>query len=285
MTQEAVNEQQKPSHSIQSILTSMFNKQHELNKIFVSEEYYFTPICLEDAIIAESGELLESAAYKWWKNSDIDLENIKVEIVDIWHFLMTRSLIIEIRAALANLRTHELTKEILDEVIYKLVHFNLPVFAANNIREEDLLKMIPQPDVPQIKYQTKLLNKRVLNSEVDHVINMALVDLMVASQMNFTEFAKRYMVKNVLNKLRQDLGDKTGEYTRQWVVPELAEAAKAEPAKFEGIDTDHPDLKITREDNEVAMNLILNSDLVDFTDIYDSLKSYYLEHTKGIVNG
>lgn len=42
------------------------------------------------AIIHEAVELEDSCLWKWWsKDKDIDLQNIRVEIVDLWHFLLS----------------------------------------------------------------------------------------------------------------------------------------------------------------------------------------------------
>lgn len=42
------------------------------------------------AIIHEAVELEDSCFWKWWsKDKYIDLQNIRVEIVDLWHFLLS----------------------------------------------------------------------------------------------------------------------------------------------------------------------------------------------------
>ena len=45
-------------------------------------------------IFLESAELIDSYPWKHWKNIDAkpDYENIKVELVDIWHFVMSEIL-------------------------------------------------------------------------------------------------------------------------------------------------------------------------------------------------
>ncbi len=48
---------------------------------------------LSTAIIMEACELKDSVNWKWWRNAkEIDWENVKEEIIDIWHFLMSISL-------------------------------------------------------------------------------------------------------------------------------------------------------------------------------------------------
>ena len=41
------------------------------------------------AINQEVSETIDSTPWKWWKKMELDTENIKVEIVDIFHFLVS----------------------------------------------------------------------------------------------------------------------------------------------------------------------------------------------------
>ena len=34
----------------------------------------------------DCAELMDHAGYKWWKHADPDMEQIQLEVVDIWHF-------------------------------------------------------------------------------------------------------------------------------------------------------------------------------------------------------
>ena len=38
------------------------------------------------AIWVESAELLDHYGWKWWKKQALDTEQVKLELVDIWHF-------------------------------------------------------------------------------------------------------------------------------------------------------------------------------------------------------
>lgn len=41
------------------------------------------------AIVAEVEELDESIPWKWWRNEKTDMQNVRVELVDIFHFLLS----------------------------------------------------------------------------------------------------------------------------------------------------------------------------------------------------
>lgn len=68
----------------------MFEKQCKLNDLTFPEwREKLTPNDWQRAIVVEAGEALDSLAYKWWKKQDIDLENVKVELIDILHFVLS----------------------------------------------------------------------------------------------------------------------------------------------------------------------------------------------------
>jgi len=47
------------------------------------------------AIIHEAAELEDSCNWKWWSNDPpIDLQNARVEVIDLWHFLISASIVV-----------------------------------------------------------------------------------------------------------------------------------------------------------------------------------------------
>ena len=71
-----------------SIFEKMVKLQHQFNKQ-VAEDYLDKNFNWNSAIIAESGELLDSLGYKWWKKQEPDMENVKVEAIDLLHFVIS----------------------------------------------------------------------------------------------------------------------------------------------------------------------------------------------------
>ncbi len=54
-------------------------------------EYWIQQMCR--AIITEACELTDATSWKWWKNKGkVDWDNVKEEIIDLWHFLMSISI-------------------------------------------------------------------------------------------------------------------------------------------------------------------------------------------------
>ncbi len=80
---------------IKERLLEHFKIQDDLNKFLVGEnwkdELEFWQ--LQSAIVSECGELVNSLGFKWWTKQEEDWENAKVELVDIWHFVLSVCLI------------------------------------------------------------------------------------------------------------------------------------------------------------------------------------------------
>ena len=69
----------------------MVELQHKFNEQTI-ENYLDKNLNWNSAIIAESGELLGSLGYKWWKKQTLDMENVKVEAIDLLHFVISESM-------------------------------------------------------------------------------------------------------------------------------------------------------------------------------------------------
>jgi len=58
---------------------------------YSNKEKWVQKLCT--AIITEACELNDACNWKWWKNSkDVDWDNVKEEVIDLWHFLISVSI-------------------------------------------------------------------------------------------------------------------------------------------------------------------------------------------------
>lgn len=58
------------------------------NLDYTNKEEWIHKLCT--AIITEACELNDAINWKWWKNKrEIDWQNVKEEIIDLWHFLLS----------------------------------------------------------------------------------------------------------------------------------------------------------------------------------------------------
>ena len=131
------------------------------------------------AIWVECAELLDHYGWKWWKHQDGDLEQVRLELVDIWHFGLSDLL-----------RDDRLTDEVL-----QLLTAPAPVGAAFVDAVEALA--------------ASLLNDRRFELP-------PFVAVMQTLPMSFDELFDLYVGKNVLNGFRLDHGYRDGSYQKVW---------------------------------------------------------------------
>lgn len=135
------------------------------------------------AVWVECAELLDHFGWKWWKHQQPDLDQVKLEVVDIWHF------------GLSDL----LRADALD-----------PAVAS------DLLNVTDEPsgDTESFRLATEALARKTL---ADRAFAMApFVDLLQSLPMTLNDLFRLYVGKNVLNHFRQDHGYKSGDYRKTW---------------------------------------------------------------------
>lgn len=152
-------------------------------------------------IYMECAELIDSFAWKHWKNinAPTNKENVAIEIADIWHFLM--SYILEISYKQKSI------DEISDEII------NVSGFAdfcgmAYNIGAYNIYEIIN--DIELIIRQTS-------GFEIDpYELLRNYFRLSLKCGVNLEKLFGIYTGKNVLNKFRQNNGYKDGSYQKIW---------------------------------------------------------------------
>jgi dimeric dUTPase (all-alpha-NTP-PPase superfamily) len=153
-------------------------------------------------IYLEAAELIESYPWKHWKNIDAspDYENIKIEIVDIWHFIMSEAL-----------RIYKIENKGSIEDIAKAVS-NMPGF-QEFAQEEKSPKLNSYEEIALVEDMIKLLFCDQKNIDA-----LVISFLTMASKLNLKlpELYKLYIGKNILNKFRQEHGYKEGTYIKVW---------------------------------------------------------------------
>lgn len=155
------------------------------------------------AIWVECAELMDHYGWKWWKKQTPDMEQVTLELVDIWHFGLSDCLQAE----------------------------------SNTESVVDHLQQALSADVSGVDF------KAALESFTGAVLNQRRFDaagfyqLMQAADLSFDQLYAQYMGKNVLNFFRQDHGYKDGSYQKLWqgkednehLVEVLAELDSASP--------------------------------------------------------
>ena len=163
-------------------LETMLSMQDSMNTR-VHEDWINQQFAWYRAIWIECGELMDHVGYKWWKKQDPDLEQVRLEVIDIWHFGLS-----------ALFRPGGDIAVVAEQVEQDLYH--------------------AEPDTHDIRVATEALAEYSLRTKGFSVPLFA--QLMVAAELSFDELYRRYVGKNVLNFFRQDHGYKDGTYQKHW---------------------------------------------------------------------
>ena len=152
-------------------------------------------------IYMECAELIDSFAWKHWKNisAGIDTHNVVIEIVDIWHFVM--SLVLE----------KSYKNRLLDEIVSDITMISGYadfVSHAYNINDYNIYEIIN--DIEILVHQTSGFDIDIY----ELLTNYFRVALKCG--VNLDILFEIYIGKNVLNKFRQDNGYKEGTYKKSW---------------------------------------------------------------------
>jgi len=152
-------------------------------------------------IYLECAELIESYPWKHWKNIDAkpDYANIKIEVVDIWHFIMSQ--------ALEDYKIGDLGTI---DTLAKNIH-DLPNFSTFTVEiKENFKDYYEQIAVVEVLIKTLFCENSTQN------LMEAFIDIAIQSGLNLDTLYKLYVGKNILNKFRQDHGYKDGSYIKIW---------------------------------------------------------------------
>ncbi|MBU0620337.1 MAG: dUTP diphosphatase [Gammaproteobacteria bacterium] len=146
------------------------------------------------AIQVEGVEAIEHHGWKWWKKQECDLAQLRMELVDIWHFILSAS--IQSKNGDVVQAMAEMQAEL--DLHHKSVQFD---------------------------GQTCVLAQLSLLQKLDLLVGLAAAkrssfalfeSLLHDCDMEWNDLFKQYIGKNVLNVFRQDHGYKAGTYIKIW---------------------------------------------------------------------
>jgi len=135
------------------------------------------------AIWIECAELMDHHGWKWWKKQEADIDQVKLEIIDIWHFGL--SMLLE---------SSDNREHLIDAIANDFGH-TAPT-------KTPLLEAVEN-------FANETLSARSFSAS-------KFKSLMDASEMTVDELYVRYVGKNTLNLFRQDFGYKEGTYIKEW---------------------------------------------------------------------
>lgn len=188
----------------QNIIQAMLELQQKLNDETNGKgwEQGYTKegklIDFKRCIYMESAELIDSFAWKHWKNikAGADWDNVYIELVDIWHFIL--SLLLK--------EYKEQSKETIASNISLVDCFDNFCKQSHLPNDDDMYAIIDDIEFIIHKCSGLKLDTNELLS--------AFFKLAMKCGLNLDKLYKGYIAKNVLNKFRQDHGYKEGRYKK-----------------------------------------------------------------------
>jgi len=219
-----------------NIFETMVKLQHKFNEETI-ENYLDKNLNWNSAIIAESGELLGSLGYKWWKKVVPDMENVKVEAIDLLHFVIS----------------DYLQKNYNGNYFY--MARTIDDFRMSFLDKGFNLSFSLEQQVNQLNLNS--IGRFITMKQIFNHLNMSNDDVYIA-----------YIVKNCLNKFRQNNGYKDGSYIKYWngkednvIAYEIANEWGADEELFEHL---YIDLETYYNENVLKVKKDSILDKIDF---------------------
>lgn len=153
-------------------------------------------------IYMECAEMVDSFSWKHWKsiNQEPDWDNLQIEVVDVWHFIM--SLAIENYSNTLRGGIEDLAINISSQDSFSSIDTKNELFAS----QDDVI--------------AKVENIMLISLSKDDLDLESLVkeffDLVLMSGLDLETLYRLYVGKNILNQFRQDNGYKDGSYIKVW---------------------------------------------------------------------
>ena len=153
-------------------------------------------------IYMECAEIIDSFSWKHWKSIDqeADWDNLQIEVVDVWHFIISLAIENYSKELKGNLDVLALNLSQLES--FKTIDVTNDKFAS---QDEIILKV---ENIIRLSLDIDRFNLDKLVSE--------FFDLVVMSGLDLDTLYRLYVGKNILNQFRQDNGYKDGSYIKVW---------------------------------------------------------------------
>jgi dimeric dUTPase (all-alpha-NTP-PPase superfamily) len=195
---------------LRDLMEALLINQDTLNRKSYDSTWVAKAISGEfDYPLAAAFEIIEFGnswnQWNWWTKgaiSEHDALNMKVELVDALHFILSDILV----AYSGNIQTAAMETS----MGLLMVQRSLPIFEDQN-QERDAIKRLIKDLIgygSTSGHATQNVSCRALLS----LYRLAIY----ASQLGFRQFAAMYRAKSVLNRFRQDNGYKQKKYTKMW---------------------------------------------------------------------
>lgn len=170
------------NHSDARAMVQTMARMQQAHNLQVHPEWRTQGYPYYRAVWVECAELLDHFGWKWWKHQATDIDQVKLEVVDIWHF------------GLSDL----LRDDALDDGVVEGLRG-----AGGSMLDADAFRGA----VEDLAARTLAARRFAM---------APFLTVLDTLPMALPELFRMYVGKNVLNHFRQDHGYKSGEYRKTW---------------------------------------------------------------------
>lgn len=190
-------------------LSLMLKLQGRINSV-VNPDWVAKDFPFLRAVVVEGAEALEHHGWKWWKRQDPELDQVRLELIDILHFVLSHALVVaakELGVAKGDAEGLErlipaaqatLTRTLDAELSQSFLLFDGKEYRFCDLSLLEKFELMIGLGVSR-RYSLRLL----LDAWAD--VGGTMITMFVA-----------YTGKNVLNVFRQEHGYKDGTYIKIW---------------------------------------------------------------------
>lgn len=201
-------------------LKVMFALQNSLNSV-IDPNWFTAGHNWQRAIWTEAAELVNHQGWAWWKKQVPDTKQVQLEVIDIWHFLLSLLLV-------------QYNGKIPDAVIAGIVGM------YDSVQESIPANLVPDVNVCAEVVASMTLDSMDSTSDTDKLaVVSAFFMLCTATNITFTDLFNLYVGKNILNEFRKGHGYKEGTYIKTWFEREDNEYLSEIMESYEYIDPEN----------------------------------------------
>lgn len=191
-------------------IKEMLELQHQLNAV-INPDWKKAKNSWTRAIWVEAAELLDHIGWKWWKAQGTNVAQAHIELVDIWHFILSQ---------------FAETGDDMDVVASELHHRLFDqgrrvIFIRNKIHSLNEMNLLDRVEA--------MASLAASGNDCTAAFAACCEEL----ELDWDELRRIYVGKNVLNLFRQANGYKQGTYIKDWNGAEdnvrLEETMKSSP--------------------------------------------------------
>jgi len=188
------------------LIAKMYEMQCGFN-VKIHPEWNKQNFSFHTAIVTETSEGIGSFAWKWWKKQTDDYQNYVVELVDLWHFIMSQD-------AQDVLNDETLFGEYFEDTAgdwRPYIYDCFPDYPLCKSVDTSSKACLAELDlIMEAQYEFK-------RGEIGSIdVCYALINAWLRTVGDIDALYKFYIGKNVLNAFRQDNGYATGTYKKLW---------------------------------------------------------------------